>query len=568
MKPATTLPILLLLTLLLFVPAHAQVPSILNYQGRVTVGGTNLTTNAAQFKFALVNGDGTEVYWRNDGSTIAGEPSSAVSVAVAQGLYSTLLGDATLPNMAALPSAVFTNPDVNLRVWFSAGDTNAFVQLAPDQRIGASGYALRAAVADSATVTNVAGDLNVSGILYTKQIVGGSGSLASGAESVVVGGTSNQATNFGSVSVGGQNNRSFGENSFVGGGSGNLSAATFATVGGGQVNTIVDTAVASTIGGGQENSISSGYATIGGGYQNQATAESVTISGGDQNVASRYAATVGGGINNRASGESSVVAGGAGNEVTNSWATVAGGRANSSGGLAAFVGGGEENSAAGPNSVVGGGYQNASPGEVSSVLGGYANEAPGFGAAVAGGISNSAVDVALAAGLRARATNYGSFVWSSGEVPTVSTNDYSFTVRAPGGARFLTTTASDDFVGVVLTNGATQWASLSDRNSKTDFEPVQPREILSKVSAMPITSWRYKHDPQRRYIGPMAQDFHAAFGLGSDDKTIGTLDSDGVMYAAIQGLVEELKERDEVIEELKSKLESFEQRLNALPPAP
>jgi hypothetical protein len=38
------------------------------------------------------------------------------------------------------------------------------------------------------------------------------------------------------------------------------------------------------------------------------------------------------------------------------------------------------------------------------------------------------------------------------------------------------------------------------------------------------------------HIGPTAQDFHAAFGLGSDDETIGTVDADGVALAAIQGL--------------------------------
>ena len=129
--------------------AQSQVPSILNYQGRVTVGGTNLTTNAAQFKFALVNGDGTVVYWKNDGTTTTNEPSNAVTVAVAQGLYSTLLGDTALSNMAALPSTVFTNPNVSLRTWFSVGGTNAFVKLSPDQRLGSSGYALRAAAADS-----------------------------------------------------------------------------------------------------------------------------------------------------------------------------------------------------------------------------------------------------------------------------------------------------------------------------------------------------------------------------------------------------------------------------------
>ena len=128
--------------------AQAQVPSILNYQGRVTVGGTNLTTNAAKFKFALVDSNGTVVYWKNDGTTTSNEPSTAVSVAVAQGLYSTLLGDTTLSNMAALPSTVFSNANINLRAWFSAGGTNPFVKLSPDQRLGSSGYALRAASAD------------------------------------------------------------------------------------------------------------------------------------------------------------------------------------------------------------------------------------------------------------------------------------------------------------------------------------------------------------------------------------------------------------------------------------
>ncbi|MEI6339577.1 MAG: tail fiber domain-containing protein, partial [Verrucomicrobiota bacterium] len=107
---------------------------------------------------------------------------------------------------------------------------------------------------------------------------------------------------------------------------------------------------------------------------------------------------------------------------------------------------------------------------------------------------------------------------------------------------------------------------------------VDPRKILSKLAAMPVTQWEYKSDPdRRRYIGPMAQDFHAAFGLGYDDKSISTLDSDGVMYAAIQGLVEELKERDAKIGELeaksaeidalKAKLGAMEKLLNSLPPA-
>lgn len=180
-----SLPIFIAAFAITLVAARAQVPNILNYQGRVTVGGTNLTTNAAKFKFALVNSDGTAVYWKNDGTTTTNEPSGAVSVAVAKGLYSTLLGDTTLSNMASLSSSVFTNENVNLRVWFSAGGTNPFVQLAPDQRIGAAGYALRAAAADAVSISNLAGNLNVEGTLNALKVVGGSNSVSTGTLSAV-----------------------------------------------------------------------------------------------------------------------------------------------------------------------------------------------------------------------------------------------------------------------------------------------------------------------------------------------------------------------------------------------
>ena len=66
-------------------------------------------------------------------------------------------------------------------------------------------------------------------------------------------------------------------------------------------------------------------------------------------------------------------------------------------------------------------------------------------------------------------------------------------------------------------------------------------------------------------MGPMAQDFYAAFGLGSGDTTITSLDPDGVALAAIQGLnqklTEELKRRDRENAELKTRLEKLEGRL-------
>lgn len=84
-------------------------------------------------------------YWSNDGTSNLGqEPTGAVALPVAKGLYSVLLGDPALANMTALPASVFVNPDVRLRVWFDDG-VNGFQLLSPDQRIAAVGYAMNAA---------------------------------------------------------------------------------------------------------------------------------------------------------------------------------------------------------------------------------------------------------------------------------------------------------------------------------------------------------------------------------------------------------------------------------------
>ncbi len=79
---------------------------------------------------------------------------------------------------------------------------------------------------------------------------------------------------------------------------------------------------------------------------------------------------------------------------------------------------------------------------------------------------------------------------------------------------------------------------LSDKNAKMAIEPIDTDAVLAKVADLPISSWTYIHDADRgiRHIGPMAQDFYAAFGTGHTDKGISTLDSSGVALAAIKAL--------------------------------
>jgi hypothetical protein len=149
-----TLPKIASVLFCLFCVTHvlqAQVPPLINYQGRVIVGTTNFD-GSGQFKFALVNSNGTTAYWSNDGSlslvpgaiTPSSQPTNSVQLLVSKGLYSVLLGDTSIANMTvALPASAFTNSDVRLRVWFNDG-TNGSQLLTPDQRIAAVGYAFMA----------------------------------------------------------------------------------------------------------------------------------------------------------------------------------------------------------------------------------------------------------------------------------------------------------------------------------------------------------------------------------------------------------------------------------------
>jgi hypothetical protein len=96
----------------------------------------------------------------------------------------------------------------------------------------------------------------------------------------------------------------------------------------------------------------------------------------------------------------------------------------------------------------------------------------------------------------------------------------------------------------------------SDRTAKEGFESVDPRAVLAAVARLPIERWSYKGEPVR-HLGPMAQDFAAAFGLGADDRHIFPLDAAGVALAAIQGL-------HVVVQAQATRLDALERELTAL----
>ena len=109
----------------------------------------------------------------------------------------------------------------------------------------------------------------------------------------------------------------------------------------------------------------------------------------------------------------------------------------------------------------------------------------------------------------------------------------------------------------------------SDRNSKENIEKVNAGDVLAKVIDLPVSKWNYIDDESdSSHVGPMAQDFHEAFGLGDDDKSIATLDTSGVALAAIQGLNEKMQCLNDDLEsenkDLQKRIERLEKLVEAL----
>jgi hypothetical protein len=102
-----------------------------------------------------------------------------------------------------------------------------------------------------------------------------------------------------------------------------------------------------------------------------------------------------------------------------------------------------------------------------------------------------------------------------------------------------------------------------DKNVKANFSNVNTRQILDRLSSMPIAEWSYKADPTSvHHIGPTSQDFKLAFGLnGDEDERISVVDAQGIALAAIQGLNEKLNAENT---QLRANLVSLETRLAAL----
>lgn len=318
---------------------------------------------------------------------------------------------------------------------------------------------------------------------------------------------------------------------------------------------------------------------------------------------------------NRVGGNYASVLGGYGNTAGGAVSTAMGAGTTASGDYATAMGQGARAS----------GYIATAMGEWTIASGNYSTamgsstKASGDCSTAMGSRTEASGEFSFAAGRLAQANHDGAFVWADSEYDYFnSTTTNQFSLRASGGVRLSDSTPSISFgattrqmldlynqdygvgvqastlyqrsnsrfswfrggvhsntqndpgaggvVAMTLTSGGLTvngtFVSASDRNVKEDFQPVDPQAVLAKVVALPLSEWRYKDDEERsRHLGPVAQDFHAAFGLGADDKHIATVDADGVALAAIQGLNQKLEDENAQLRERLARLEQLVQQL-------
>ena len=204
---------------------------------------------------------------------------------------------------------------------------------------------------------------------------------------------------------------------------------------------------------------------------------------------------------------------------------------------------------------------------LNAFAGGLSSTAEGPTTVAIGDTNRALGNASVALGRRAVAGG-GSFVFADGASNTSLTGGINqFFVRASGGVRFFSNGAAS--LGVELAPGGSQWLALSDLNVKHHFRDLDGEEVLVKFAAMPVREWSYKEqDAAIRHIGPTAQDFHAAFGLGEDPLRIGTLDADGVALAGVRALEARSRQQADELATLKLEIARLRELVAALPAVP
>src|ERR1017187_3966717 len=438
-------------------------------------------------------------YWSNDGTSVNGaEPLASVSVGVTNGLFTVVLGVATIPNMGVISAALFNQPNLQLQIWFNDG-TQGFAALSPAQNLTPTPYAVCAGSTS-----------NLLGTLPATQL---RGTVANGAlppspnfsGTVAAGSFSGSGTDLTSLNAGNlascavplarlseiTSNQldavSWQWATNLTGGNAALSSNVVAGVT--LTNAFITNSVFAGNGGGLSNLNASRLTSIGntnagaGGNFFTGPAGNSTMSGFNKTATGGHALAANtSGTNNTASGYYALFANTNGNNNTASGLDAL--YANTSGG---------NNTASGYYAL----FANTS---------GFGNTAIGFNALSANTTGSNNIAMGFQAG---QSITTGSSNIDIGNVGLASDANI---------VRIGTSQTATYLAGTVYANGV---ALTSDRNEKENFQPVDNQSLLAKVASLPVSKWNYKTDSQSvQHIGPLAQDFQAAFQLSADDKHI------------------------------------------------
>lgn len=469
---------------------------------------------------AAVGGFGAAAFWKTNGNTGANPTNGAF-----------------LGNADNLPLEFRVNNERALRL---EPDTNG---VAPNLIGGSS----ENSVASGLIATTIAGGVGNSAT-YSGDPTLASGSVIGGGFENLIGGTPNG----GNLTLGGAN--------FIGGGSANNIRVNcdFDVIGGGSGNKMSTNADYNMIGGGIGNSISSDSSV------------NVVSGGNDNSIGTNSSACfIGGGNSNSIPNNAlfAMVPGGDSNTATN-YAFAAGRRAKANH-QGTFVWADSQNA------------DFASTGANQFII----RASGGVGIGTASPSRELEVQNTGDTEIGVKSTDAGGHLWTmqSSSVGGSANLDASFQIvdRTTGVNTSRLLIGTNGNVGIGTTNPTnrlhvnggitcTALVQTSDRNAKENFAPVAPGEVLAKVAALPISTWNFKTMHDGRHLGPMAQDFYAAFQLGGSETTITAVDTEGVALAAIQGLNQkleeqrsELKSKETEIAELKQRLEKLEQLMSA-----
>ena len=208
--------------------------------------------------------------------------------------------------------------------------------------------------------------------------------------------------------------------------------------------------------------------------------------------------------------------------------------AQATGESALALGNGDTASGKGATAI---GYTLTASGRLSTTIG-YLSVASGMQSTAIGHSVVASGFLSTAMGWRAQAGHDGSMAfgdYSSLNNMVASTANNQFVARFAAGYQFRT--SGNLSTGCDLPAGSGVFACTFSRSLKSDVLTIDGESLLTKVRDLPIMSWRYTSESDSiRHVGPFAEDFRTAFGLGTDSLSIGVLDEAGVGLAGVKAL--------------------------------